>query len=608
MPVQSAAIKVYTREPDENCYPDGLAHSVHMAIGGEHGQFHPLNKNYGILFAKAQIRPDDTICPKGVKEPRIFALRDCQGELFSEEISFQENSFVKKSFQENCLQEKPPEENSSGDDSFRQNLSGEASAGKGGYGITAVRTHENGEVDESAAGSLLLWTTRDFISFEDRGLVPEREVERLRGEGQEAGESVHVDGELLSRAAQYWNPVYNTGITVPRQVKVRSAGELEGIRATALYSDGSVAEKRVIWDRDGIDFSAPGFCEVWGTVADKSYPFPLASGYGDPVIFSWEEKWYYISTNDNRNDIGLYLREADTVRGLFQEGITEHLILDRDERRELIQTFWAPEFHVIGGELYLLFAVSGKVWGPQCHMMRLKKGRPLTEAESWEDPVRVRKKDGSWLAQDGITLDMTFLKTERRSYLVWSYRWHIGTPQDTGSMLYIAAADEREPWRLASEPVLLSRPLFGWENVAGTINNEGPYAFVRDKTVYLTYSGGSANRYTYALGLLTAPESGDLLTVSTWKKRCAPVLSFYSVAGEYGPGHNSFFTDEDGDLMIAYHGETGLNESLRCDGIRRVHFRKDGFPEFGMSAAEDLDQRLRRIKMEVQIINEKAGV
>lgn len=557
MSVQSGTIKVYTREPDAECYPEGLSYSVHMAVAGEDGEFHPLNRNYGILFAQAQIRPDDTICPKGVKEPRIFALKD-----------FYEGDFS------------------------RENA---------GYGIAAVRTHENGETDESAAGSLLLWRTRDFITFQEEGLASESEVERLQGEGVQVSDCLRVDGEILSRVARYWNPVCNTKITVPAQTQACSWEELDNVRATALYSDGSRAQKRVVWEKRGIDFAVPGTYEIAGTVADKSYPFPLARGYGDPVVFSWEGKWYYISTNDNMNDIGLYVRKADTVRGLFEEGITEHLILGRDEGRELIQTFWAPEFHVIGGELYLLFAVSPELWGPQCHIMKLKKGRPITDARSWEDPVRVRRMDGSWLSRDGITLDMTYLKTVRRSYLVWSYRRHIGTPADTGSMLYIAAVDEREPWRLDSEPVLLSRPLYGWENVAGTINNEGPCAFVRDGKVYLTYSGGSANSYTYALGLLTAGQSGDLLDPGVWKKRCAPVLSFYSVPGEYGPGHNSFFTDEEGDLMIAYHAETGLDESLRCDGIRRVHFRKDGFPEFGMSAQEDLDRSLERVKMRVLV-------
>jgi hypothetical protein len=40
--------------------------------------------------------------------------------------------------------------------------------------------------------------------------------------------------------------------------------------------------------------------------------------------------------------------------------------------------------------------------------------------------------------------------------------------------------------------------------------------------------------------------------------------------------------------MIAYHGETDINSHLRCDGIRRVHFRKDNTPYFKMSQDEDL--------------------
>ena len=401
--------------------------------------------------------------------------------------------------------------------------------------------------------------------------------------------------------------MHNVRITVPDQVEVHSEEEVDLIRAAAWYSDGSDVSKKVVWDKADIDFTAEGSHMIEGSVVDESFPFPLAVGYGDPVIFPWEGKWYYISTNDNTDDIGLYVREADSVRELFLEGVTEHLILAKDEARELIQTFWAPEFHVIGDELYLLFAVSGHVWGPQCHMMRLKKGAPITEAASWEDPVRVTKADGSFLTEDGITLDMTYLKTDRCSYVVWSYRKHIGTALDTGSMLYIATIDDREPWKLTSEPVLLSRPLLGWENVAGTINNEGPYAFVRDGKVYLTYSGGSANSYTYVLGLLTARAKDDLLQTASWEKRCAPVLSFYSVEGEYGPGHNSFYVNEEGELMIAYHAETALDRTIRCDGIRRVHFRHNGMPEFGMSAAEDLNPLLQKVRTQIVIKKKTEG-
>lgn len=535
-------IKVYTRQPEAGCYPAGLAYGIHMAYSRDGETFRPLNKNYGILFAEAEIREDNTIFPKGAKAPGIVVLEnDC-------------------------------------------------------YGIVATRINESGEVDGTCQDKLLLWKTEDFIDFEYVGLV-----DKYQFEGRQISDTAELSSGVFEPAVQYWSPVFHTGVEALEYVEASSEQALCDIKVTAIYSDGSTAVKKVDWERENIDFDTPGVYEIKGKIRSDKYPFPLTRGYGDPVLFRWEGKRYYIATNDNMNAIGLYVREADTVKELFAENIKEHIILAKDESRELIQTFWAPEFHIIGGELYILFAVSGKAWGPQCHMMKFKRGGRITDPDSWENPIRVRRMDGTFLAEGAITLDMTYIKAKSASYVVWSYREHIGTPLDSGSMLYIATVDEKRPWQLTSEPVLLTRPLLGWENVEGTINNEGPYAFIHKGKVYLSYSGGSADSYTYAVGMLTAGEEEELLDISKWKKRSTPVLSFYSVEGEYGPGHNSFYINENGDLMIAYHGETAIDQHLRCDGIRRVHFRKGGVPDFGMSAAEEFSETLSEISTKLII-------
>ncbi|MBO4290840.1 MAG: family 43 glycosylhydrolase, partial [Lachnospiraceae bacterium] len=388
-------------------------------------------------------------------------------------------------------------------------------------GICGKRIKESGKPYEMDEGMVWSWKTNDLIHFETVGLVEESRLTEY-----DLRETLDMDEDVVRAAVAFWNPVFPE-------------------------PDNSV----------------------------RRYTFPLARGFGDPVIFPREGKWYFISTCDNTGDIGIYVREAGSVPELFAENVQQHLILPYDPDRELIQTFWAPEFHVIGTELYILFAVSGKQWGPQCHLMKLRKGGNIIDPDSWADPVKILKKDGSPLAEGAISLDMTYIKAGRGSYMVWSSREHIGDPLDTGSMLYIAAIDEKEPWKLASDPVLLSRPLYGWENVEGTINNEGPYAFIRDGKVYLTYSGGAANGYTYAVGLFTADYNGDLLDIRSWTKSIAPIMTFYHV-DEFGPGHNSFFEDENGNLMIAYHAETGIHEHLRCDMIRRVCFKEDGTPYF----------------------------
>ncbi len=53
--------------------------------------------------------------------------------------------------------------------------------------------------------------------------------------------------------------------------------------------------------------------------------------------------------------------------------------------------------------------------------------------------------------------------------------------------------------------------------------------------------------------------------------------------------------------MIAYHAETELSSTLRCDGIRRVHFDVDGEPVFDLSAERDLDPALCEVSAKIEV-------
>ena len=555
---KQAWILAYTRKPKKECYPEGLARSVHFAVSRDGIHFEALFQNYGMLFPKALIDDQDRIDPRGAACPALWRLRD------------------------------------------------------GRYCVTAERVTEDGGRDESAAGRLLCWMTWDFCAFEEEALwereklldlQPEdkgREKSCRIGEEWVTGSALPLDAALYDRIRRRWEKLRHVENRLRSGLAVASAKDLEELRVEAVYSDGSSALKRVDWDRD-CDLTGSGEKTVYGKIRAQGYDFPLAKGYGDPVLFFWEGKWHFLATNDNLNDIGLYIRQADTIEELFAPEAAEHLILGVEEEKGFVQTFWAPEFHVIGKEAYILFAVGPKQWGPQCWLMKLKRGRNPIDPSAWEEPVRIVRKDGEPLSTDGITLDMTYLRAGGHSYMVWSYRRHIGTPLDTGSMLWIAAVEEETPWQLSQEPVLLSRPLYGWENVSGTINNEGPHGFVHNGRVYLTYSGGAANGYTYALGLLTADENADLTDPSVWTKSKTPVLSFYSVKGHYGPGHNSFFEDEEGQLWIAYHAEESIDSHLRCDAIRRVHFGERGIPVFDLDPEQDPASQLSRVKLQITV-------
>ncbi|HOV41090.1 MAG TPA: Ig-like domain-containing protein, partial [Oscillospiraceae bacterium] len=342
---------VYTRKPKDD-YTESLSNSIHFAYCKEEACFEPLNRNYGILFAKATVDEQNVIHEKGIKSPYLF--RDPSG-LF---------------------------------------------------GIIAIRVAKEGKDDLESKGHILLWTSHDLITFNYIGLLnlhkdlfvknviceycPDEDKYVIRWQGDDGcyykntfgcltdlssvglpeqtdtysyevpdvsladiipGNMIYVEKSIGEPFYSHWSPVYNTEIRVPSHINLTSRKQLDEVKATAVYSDGSTAEKRVIWDSQDIDFSVAGSYTVKGKAAQERYQFPLATGYADPVILPWNGKYYFISTNDNKNDIGIYVREADTIHDLFAPGFKESLILDVNEEKGFVQTFWAPEFHWIGEDL-----------------------------------------------------------------------------------------------------------------------------------------------------------------------------------------------------------------------------------------------------------------
>ena len=462
-----ATIRVYTGGTGiGNHFP--LSESVHLSLLQDGQMEAPLNDGYGMLFATSIILPDQTIAERLLKSPGFVPTSD-------------------------------------------------------GWGIVALRVDLEGV--ETDADSFAYWTTKDFVTFQNHGMVARSLVPEYDPQ----------------------HPVTEAAI---------SQAVCDSIRQRWLAEQTSEAPL-----------------------------FPLADGYADPVLRYWQQAWYFIATNDNTNAVGLYIRKASSMMDLFAPQTPEHCILARNDALDFVQTFWAPELHVINGRLTILLALGGKVWGPQCHMMFLKEGGDPTRAEDWETPVRVCLADRQPLTQKGITLDMTYVHAASGSYLVWSYREHIGEAKDTGSMLMIARVDEKTPWKLTSDPIVLSRPLFAWENRDRTINNEGPYPLYVSDDIYLTYSGGAAGGESYTIGYLKASSHADLTDPAAWYKSPMPVLHSLRVPNVYGPGHNAIFTDEHGNPWISYHAQRSPEDRIRRTGIHPIRFFPDGTPIFDLKQA-----------------------
>lgn len=590
-------ILCYTRKPiDEFYYDPKLAYSMHLALG-EEGKFHALNHNSGVLFAKATENEDGSLNAKSIRNPYLFVMRD------------------------------------------------------GTYGVLAVRVDGDGGEDVESTGKAIFFTSHDLLEYKEEGLLPlcegavDRVVcsynpgkemyeiswcqsdkqwyraelkhiecmdKRITGvkvdelilpaveteiEGAVAGNVISIPDETAKRLQQKLQPPRHIKTEVPEEIQAVSREQLELVWARALYSDGTEALKRVDWNMDSIDWSRPGVYEVEGKLHQDHFPFPMAEDRADPCITYWNGKYYFIATNDADKNHTLYVREADTIPGLAE--VKEHLILDSDTYDYVGNLLWAPEFHEIKGELYIFLALTPEeFFWEESHIMKLKEGGNPSRKEDWSEPKRVVRSDGSQLCEAGktITLDMTCFFWEGDYYVVWSQRQFL--PKDLGAWLYIAKLNADEPWKLLSEPVLLSKPEYGWAN-NHTFVDEGPFALPQEERLILTFSSAAVDT-SYVVGIMTIDRDKDLLDPKNWKKGNYPIMTSRSVEGEFGTGHNAYVVDEYGDVWNSYHARPGIHGE-RSSGIRRVHFDIDGLPVLDLVEEQDVSEEFSRVRTKVVV-------
>lgn len=192
---------------------------------------------------------------------------------------------------------------------------------------------------------------------------------------------------------------------------------------------------------------------------------------------------------------------------------------------------------------------------------------------------------------------MTCFEWQGELYAVWSQRQFL--PKDLGAWLYIAKLNEQEPWKLLSDPVVLSKPEYGWAN-NHTFVDEGPFALIRGDRLFLTFSSAAVDT-SYVVGLLTIEKGKDLLNVHNWKKKNYPILTARSVEGEYGTGHNAYIEDDDGNIWNTYHARPGI-DGVRSSGIRRVHFDVDGEPVLDLIEEADIKEEYRTVRTKLTVI------
>ncbi|MGN7950358.1 family 43 glycosylhydrolase [Microbacterium sp. 22215] len=418
---------------------------------------------------------------------------------------------------------------------------------------------------------------------------------------------LHVLAKEARQLITRLEPVQSVSV----QVEAPANASRDAILASGArihYSDGSARRADVTWDAADLDaLSTPGVHHVRGRVDILDLPFPFVEGRADPVLFSYCGRWYLIATDedDRGDDYGLLIREATRIRDLAEA--PDHKILGTGSAG-IDGCFWAPELHLIGGHVRVLFAPSlgtGDWRSVQCHIMTLRAGGDLTVAADWSAPEPVRNRHGQPLQISadlpGISLDMTYFEAEERSYYLWSQRSIVGDLAGDAE-LWIAEVDPAKPAQLKSDAARIYSGSYSWE-LTDTNVVEGPYALIRNSRIHLAYAAAAVGP-DYATGFLTADVGEDLLDPASWEPQPYPALDTRSVPGEFGPGHVSFVRAGE-DTLIAFHALSDRSETRRATGIRRVHWRADGRPDLAVTPERDLAPHLRDVVLEVHVDGEQ---
>lgn len=311
------------------------------------------------------------------------------------------------------------------------------------------------------------------------------------------------------------------------------------------------------------------------------YNEPFIMQRADPYVYRHRDGMYYFTASVPEYD-RIVLRKSSTLEGLREAG--EVTVWEKHDRGVMSKHIWAPELHYVDGKWFLYFAAGDvdDIWAIRPYVLECGGDDPMRD--KWLERGQMQAAD-DFTFRD-FSLDMTIFESAGSLYCIWAEKVSVGKKI---SNLYIARMES--PMKLATEQVLLSSPDYDWERVDFWVN-EGPALLRHAGMLYVTYSA-SATGACYCMGMLSIPESGDLLDPRAWKKERFPVLKTDGEKGIIGPGHNSFVRSEDGrDDIMFYHARqydeiTGdpLYDPNRHTYRMKVLWDKTGRPVF--DAAEN---------------------
>ncbi|RFZ84823.1 glycosyl hydrolase family 43 [Mucilaginibacter terrenus] len=309
----------------------------------------------------------------------------------------------------------------------------------------------------------------------------------------------------------------------------------------------------------------------------KTFTNPILPSGADPWITYKDGYYYYTNTLGD----SLIIWKTKDIADLRNS--PKKTIWVPPTGKSYSRELWAPEIHFINNKWYMYFAADdGKNRNHRLYVLENTSADPLLGTWTFKGPLE--EASNKW------AIDGSVFGYKGQLYLIWS-----GWEGDENGEQDIYIAKLKNPWTVDGKRVRISKPEYDWEMVGDLhdannpphVNvNEGPEVLVHGNQIHLIYSASGCWTDNYALGMLSAPASADLLDPKSWKKNAKPVFQQSKENSVYAPGHNSFFKSPDGkEDWILYHANS--KPGCGCGGQRSPRMQmftwnKDGTPNFGL--------------------------
>lgn len=313
----------------------------------------------------------------------------------------------------------------------------------------------------------------------------------------------------------------------------------------------------------------------------KTFTNPLLPSGADPWCVYKNGYYYYTNSMGDR----LVIWKTKSMAEL--KTADKKTIWIPPENTSYSKELWAPELHFINHKWYMYFAADdGNNNNHRIYVLENSSTDPLKG--EWALKGKVADGTNKW------AIDASVFENRGTLYMIWA-----GWEGDENGQQNIYIAKLKNPWTISGERVKISTPTYSWEKYGDLhdasnpphVNvNEGPEILKHTDKIFLVYSASGCWTDYYALGMLTASATANLLDPASWTKSAQPVFKQSTKNEVYAPGHNAFFKSPDGkEDWIIYHANSrpGLGcGKQRSPRMQQFTWNKDGSPNFGIPVKE----------------------